>query len=60
MSVPTPKSKFRKFPSWNDDVTVLVSLATDGCDDVDISAPVLEIEKVVPKLTLYQMSNYAF
>ncbi|KAF7972889.1 hypothetical protein HWV62_16686 [Athelia sp. TMB] len=55
--VPAPASVANDVPSWDGDIPV--TLATDGYGEVDDSMPALQMGKLVPKPTAYQISRYA-
>lgn len=55
--VPAPDSMAKDVASWEGDLVVMLS--TDGCGDIDDSTPALEMAKLIPKATSYQMSQYA-
>ena len=57
VSVPAPDSVAKDVPSWDGDVAV--GLATDGYGGVEDSTPALQMAKLVPKPTAYQISRYA-
>lgn len=57
VSLPAPDSVAKDVASWEGDFAVVLS--TDRWGDIDDSMPALEMAKLVPRPTTYQMSCYA-
>lgn len=55
--IPALSSMSKDVASWEGEV--VVGLSTNSCEDTGDSKPALEMAKLVPKLTTYQMSHYA-